>query len=172
MPQRGRPPAHRLAGRDGNDGRDHLVAGSRLARRVDHDAGTRAALRAACRARLSPSEIACAACLAAAGSESADLERLRRSHGGQPVSEDRDGDPLPRVAHPHLPGARSASAALRAAVRRRLKTAGAVYLANSVAALPASPAAERLLRRVRAQITRVGGSAQLLLAQAVAGRPT
>lgn len=58
---------------------------------------------------------------------------------------------------------------LRAAVGRRLKTAGAVYLANSVAALPASPATERLLRHLRAEITTVGGSAQLLLAQAVAG---
>ena len=59
---------------------------------------------------------------------------------------------------------------LRAAVGRRLKTAGAVYLANSVAALPASPATERLLRRLRAEITRMGGSAQLLLAQASGGR--
>ena len=58
---------------------------------------------------------------------------------------------------------------LRAAVGRRLKAAGAVCLANSVAALPASPATERLLRRLRAEITRMGGSAQLLLAQAVAG---
>ncbi len=60
---------------------------------------------------------------------------------------------------------------LRAAVWRRLKTAGAVYLASSVAALPASPAAERLLRRLRAEITAMGGSAQLLLAQAVGGEP-
>jgi len=44
-----------------------------------------------------------------------------------------------------------------------------VYLAGSVAALPASPSAERLLRRLRAEITGMGGSAQLLLAQAVAG---
>lgn len=58
---------------------------------------------------------------------------------------------------------------LRATVWRRLKSAGAVYLAGSVAVLPASPSAERLLRRVRVEITGMGGSAQLLLAEAVAG---
>ena len=58
---------------------------------------------------------------------------------------------------------------LRAAVWRRLRAAGAVYLASSVAALPASPAAERLLRRLRADIAGAGGSAQLLLSQAIAG---
>ena len=51
----------------------------------DHDAGTRAALRAACRARLSPSQIACAACLAAARNECIDLEKLQRSQRGQPA---------------------------------------------------------------------------------------
>ena len=51
----------------------------------DHDAGTRAALRAACRARLSPSGIACAACLAAARSESIHLEKLGRSPWDQPT---------------------------------------------------------------------------------------
>jgi hypothetical protein len=49
---------------------------------------------------------------------------------------------------------------LRAAVGRRLKAAGAVPLANSVAALPASAAAERQRRRLRAEIIRMGGSAQ------------
>jgi Protein ChrB, N-terminal len=58
---------------------------------------------------------------------------------------------------------------LRSAVWRRLNAAGAVYLANSVAALPAAPAAERLFRRVRSDISRVGGSAQLLRADPVAG---
>jgi hypothetical protein len=51
----------------------------------DHDAGTRAALRAACQARLSPSQIACAACLAAARNECIDLEKLQRSQRGQPA---------------------------------------------------------------------------------------
>jgi hypothetical protein len=58
---------------------------------------------------------------------------------------------------------------LRAAVWRRLKAAGAVYLAQSVAALPASPGAERLVRHLRADIRSMGGSAQLLRAEAVAG---
>jgi hypothetical protein len=58
---------------------------------------------------------------------------------------------------------------LRAAVWRRLKGAGAVYLAQSVAALPASAAAERILRGLRNDIGVMGGSAQLLLAEAVAG---
>ena len=58
---------------------------------------------------------------------------------------------------------------LRMSVWRRLKAAGAVYLANSVAALPAGPAAERLLRRLRSDISRAGGSAQLLRAGPLAG---
>ena len=58
---------------------------------------------------------------------------------------------------------------LRAAVRRRVKAAGAVYLANSVVALPASPAAERSLRSLRREVGEMGGSAQLLRAEAVAG---
>ena len=58
---------------------------------------------------------------------------------------------------------------LRAAVRRRLKGAGAVYLAQSVAALPASAAAARILRGLRNDIGVMGGSAQLLVAETVAG---
>ena len=61
------------------------------------------------------------------------------------------------------------TARLRASVWRRLKSAGAVYLANSVAALPAAPSAERLLRRLRSDISRAGGSAQLLRAGPLAG---
>ena len=52
---------------------------------------------------------------------------------------------------------------LKSAVWRRLNAAGAVYLANSVATLPAAPSAERLFRRLRSDISRAGGSAQLLL---------
>lgn len=59
---------------------------------------------------------------------------------------------------------------LRVFVSRRLSSAGAVYLANSVAALPAAPAAERLLRRLRSDISQAGGSAQLLRAGPLAGR--
>jgi hypothetical protein len=58
---------------------------------------------------------------------------------------------------------------LRAAVWRRLKALGAVYLANSVAALPASTQSERALRSLRNEIGEMGGSAQLLAAQALAG---
>jgi hypothetical protein len=61
------------------------------------------------------------------------------------------------------------AARLRVSVWRRLKSAGAIYLANSVAALPAAPAAERLLRRLRSDISRAGGSAQLLRAGPLAG---
>jgi hypothetical protein len=61
------------------------------------------------------------------------------------------------------------TARLRASVWRRLKAAGAVYLASSVAALPAAPSAERLLRRLRSDISRAGGSAQLLRDGPLAG---
>lgn len=58
---------------------------------------------------------------------------------------------------------------LRATVWRRLKSLGAVYLANSVAALPASSTTERALRSLRNEIGEMRGSAQLLAAQALAG---
>ncbi|MGH7911531.1 MAG: Chromate resistance protein ChrB [Candidatus Dormibacteraceae bacterium] len=58
---------------------------------------------------------------------------------------------------------------LRATVWRRLKAVGAVYLANSVATLPASPTAERSLRTLRNEIVEMGGTAQLLRAQALDG---
>jgi hypothetical protein len=54
-------------------------------------------------------------------------------------------------------------------VWRRLKRAGAIYLAHSVAALPASAAAERFLRGLLSDIGGMGGSAQLLRAEALAG---
>jgi hypothetical protein len=65
----------------------------------------------------------------------------------------------------------AAPARLRTAVWRRLKTAGAVYLAHSVAVLPASPPAERFLRRLLNEISQAGGSAFLLHADPVAGGP-
>ncbi len=58
---------------------------------------------------------------------------------------------------------------LKIAIRRRLTGIGAVFPANAVAAVPASPAAERALRRMRSQITEAGGSAQVLRAEAIEG---
>jgi hypothetical protein len=60
-------------------------------------------------------------------------------------------------------------ARLRAAMWRRLKRAGAVYLAPSVAVLPDSPAGERLFRRLRSEVRDMAGSSQVLCAEAVAG---
>lgn len=58
---------------------------------------------------------------------------------------------------------------LRAAVWRRLKALGAVYLQNSVAALPAAGASERALRTLRNEIHEMGGTAQLLRAEPLVG---
>jgi DNA-binding transcriptional regulator PaaX len=58
---------------------------------------------------------------------------------------------------------------LRAAVWRRIKSLGAIYLQNSVAALPASPAAERSLRKLRREILDMSGSAVLLSFSVLAG---
>jgi hypothetical protein len=58
---------------------------------------------------------------------------------------------------------------LRATVWRRLKSLGAVYLQNSAAALPATPATERAMRKLRHDITDMGGSAQLLECVALVG---
>ena len=59
---------------------------------------------------------------------------------------------------------------LRATVWRRLKGLGAVYLQNSVATLPAGSASERALRKLRREILDMGGTAQLLASQALAGQ--
>jgi hypothetical protein len=56
---------------------------------------------------------------------------------------------------------------LRAAVWRRLKSLGAVYLQNAAAALPASDSAERALRRLRREILEMDGSAMLLTCSAL-----
>jgi DNA-binding transcriptional regulator PaaX len=58
---------------------------------------------------------------------------------------------------------------LRAAVWRRIKSLGAIYLQNSVAALPSSVAAERALRRLRSEILDMSGTAALLTCQVLAG---
>jgi len=58
---------------------------------------------------------------------------------------------------------------LRAAAWRRLKGLGAVYLQNSVAALPATPQTERALRKLRHDIVEMSGTALLLSASALVG---
>jgi len=58
---------------------------------------------------------------------------------------------------------------LRAAVWRRLKALGAVYLQNSVVALPATPIWERALRALRNEILEMGGTAQLLQGDVLVG---
>jgi hypothetical protein len=58
---------------------------------------------------------------------------------------------------------------LRSTVWRRIKSLGAIYLQNSVAALPASPMAERSLRKLRREILDMSGTAILLSAAVLAG---
>ncbi|MFI7190106.1 Chromate resistance protein ChrB [Nocardia nova] len=58
---------------------------------------------------------------------------------------------------------------LRAAVWRRIKTLGAVYLQNSVAALPDAPANERALRALRREIIDMNGTAQVLRCEVLGG---
>jgi hypothetical protein len=58
---------------------------------------------------------------------------------------------------------------LRSTVWRRIKSLGAIYLQNSVAALPASPAAERSFRKLRREITDMSGTATLISAAVLAG---
>jgi hypothetical protein len=58
---------------------------------------------------------------------------------------------------------------LRAAVWRRLKAAGAIYLQNSVAVLPDDRRNERTLRALRAEIVEMGGTAQLMRADTLVG---
>jgi len=58
---------------------------------------------------------------------------------------------------------------LKATVRRRLTAIGAVFPANAVAAVPASPAVERAVRRMRSMIGEAGGSAQVLRAEVIEG---
>ncbi|MDA8044306.1 MAG: ChrB domain-containing protein [Actinomycetota bacterium] len=58
---------------------------------------------------------------------------------------------------------------LRATVWRRLRSLGAVYLQNSVATLPAGPAAERAMRKLRHEIIEMGGTAVLMESEALVG---
>jgi hypothetical protein len=58
---------------------------------------------------------------------------------------------------------------LRATVWRRIKSLGAIYLQSSAAALPASTAAERSLRKLRSEILDMTGTAMLLSCEVLAG---
>ncbi|MET4705278.1 Chromate resistance protein ChrB [Frigoribacterium sp. UYMn621] len=58
---------------------------------------------------------------------------------------------------------------LRATAWRRLKALGAVYLQNSVAALPASPTAERALRKLQHDIVGMSGTAVLMKSSVLVG---
>jgi hypothetical protein len=58
---------------------------------------------------------------------------------------------------------------LRSTVWRRIKSLGAIYLQNSVAALPATVANERALRKLRREILDMPGTAVLLSAGVLAG---
>jgi hypothetical protein len=60
---------------------------------------------------------------------------------------------------------------LRSTVWRRIKSMGAIYLQNSAAALPASPGAERALRKLRREILDMSGTAVLLSCAVLAGEP-
>jgi hypothetical protein len=62
-----------------------------------------------------------------------------------------------------------AKSGMKTAIRRRLTAIGAVYPANAVAAMPSSPAAERVFRRLRSMIDEAGGSARVLRAEAIEG---
>jgi hypothetical protein len=56
---------------------------------------------------------------------------------------------------------------LRASVWRKLKAAGAVYLQNGVAALPADAAGERAMRGAAQEVRDLGGTAHLLRGEAL-----
>ena len=78
--------------------------------------------------------------------------------------------PLPRPAWLVLTYRLPPGSTLRSVIRRRLTSAGAVYLANAVAVAPATPGTERAFRRTRKTITEAGGSAQVLRAHVLAGQ--
>jgi hypothetical protein len=58
---------------------------------------------------------------------------------------------------------------LRSTVWRRIKSLGAIYLQNSVAALPASAANERAFRKLRREIADMSGTAMLMSSSVIAG---
>jgi hypothetical protein len=92
------------------------------------------------------------------------------------VTSDQDPTELPAAADGAGPGwllliyrVPPEPTRLRSTVWRRIKSLGAIYLQNSVAALPASPANERSLRKLRREIVDMSGTAILLTANALAG---
>jgi hypothetical protein len=62
-----------------------------------------------------------------------------------------------------------AHSGLKSVIRRKATALGAVYPVNAVAALPASPAAERAFRGLQNTIGQGGGSAEVLRAEAFGG---
>ena len=58
---------------------------------------------------------------------------------------------------------------MRAGVWRKIKGMGAIYVQNSVAALPASSSVERAFRALRAEINEMGGMAYVFNSTALAG---
>jgi hypothetical protein len=60
---------------------------------------------------------------------------------------------------------------LRAGVWRKIKGLGAIYVQNSVAALPVSASSERAFRTLRAEIGQLGGSAYVFTSSIIAGQP-
>ncbi len=98
--------------------------------------------------------------------------RPRRTEGRAGPLPGADPVPAPSpdswlVLAYHVP---SEPTRLRAAVWRRVKNLGAIYLQSSVAALPASNSAERALRKLRSEIADMGGTAILLSCDVLAGQ--
>ena len=100
------------------------------------------------------------------------------SLGGDPPATPRESA-SPGAGHQVAPGRRwllliyripAEPTRLRAAVWRRIKGLGAIYLQNSAAALPHAVGAERALRALRKEITEMGGSAYLLSTDVLAGQ--
>ena len=61
-------------------------------------------------------------------------------------------------------------ARIRAMVWRKLRSLGAVYLQDGIAALPVSPGAERALRGLQREIASLGGTGYLLASDVLAGQ--
>jgi DNA-binding transcriptional regulator PaaX len=85
--------------------------------------------------------------------------------GGSPETVPAPGRWLLLVYH--VP---SEPSRLRAAVWRRIKSLGAIYLQSSAAALPASTQAERAMRKLRSEIADMSGTAVLLTCEVLAGQ--
>lgn len=93
--------------------------------------------------------------------------RRPETAGGQRGTGASDGDAAGWLVLAYQLPTKPAS--LKAAVRRKLTAAGAVYLSSACAVAPLSGPAERAMRRIRAMIRRAGGSAVLLASRAPVG---